>query len=268
MILMGTTTMMTLMMTRSRLALRECYCAFVHLFPFTKDLSSIGWLYLIFCGLCMILTITEMVILLRRKLPPLAFLIMNVLKSAFWTALFVLDFVSASHRLRLRLALVGIIIDVILILAFYIPLIHGALIYHRYRSGSIYRAVDTKRFSDTSETVEEFPSSFPQAYKSLTTIEVTHDIDIEAHATDVPTSMPRRLSYNHTRDTRFDSYKQARRSFSDPNVVMGMASPMRDPPTMERSRSSTLNIPIVVINDHDAEMERKGLHTNGRAELD
>jgi hypothetical protein len=263
-----------------------------------NDTSSIGYLYLVFCGLCLILTITEVVMILRRKLHPLAFVIMNVLKSALWTALFVLDFVVSSRQLYHRSAIVGRVIDVILMyvsflplnpphtalttylrLAFYIPLIHGSLIYHRYRTGSAYRAVDTKRFSDTSEVVEKSQSSSPQAYKSLANVEVVDDVDLEANTNDSPTEIepqtPRRLSYNHVRDTRFDSYKQTRRSFSDPNVVMGMGmgSPTAElgkgkGKETERSRSSTLNIPRVVINDHDAEMEERGLHSNGRAELD
>jgi hypothetical protein len=182
-------------------------------------------------------------------------------------------------------------------LAFYIPLIHGSLVYHRYRSGSIYHAVDIKRFSDKSEAIEQFSPTFPQAYKSLTTTEVrddveqfppsfpeayipltttevVDDVDLEANTSNTPTETqrPRRLSYNHVRDTRFDSYKQTRRSFSDPNVVREMGSPTAElgkgTPTTERSRSSTLNIPTVVINDHDAEMEERRLHSNGRAELD
>ncbi|PQE06001.1 hypothetical protein CJF30_00004924 [Rutstroemia sp. NJR-2017a BBW] len=171
----------------------------------TKASLAIGVLYLVFCGLCIILTITEVVMILRRKMQPLTFVIMNLSKSAFWTALFVLNFVVSSRQLYHRPAIVGIVIDVILILAFYIPLIHGSLIYHRYRSGSAYRAVDTKRFSDNPEVVEQSQPSSPQAYKSLANAEVVDDVDLEANTdnTDTPTEMetqtPRRLSYNHIR---------------------------------------------------------------------
>jgi len=47
------------------------------------------------CVLCLVLTITEIILLARHKLKPLTFIIMNVIKTGIWTALFVLDVISA-----------------------------------------------------------------------------------------------------------------------------------------------------------------------------
>lgn len=54
--------------------------------------DSIGWVYITFSALCLMLTITEIVFILRRQLMPLIFLAMNVFKSTCWTALFILGF--------------------------------------------------------------------------------------------------------------------------------------------------------------------------------
>ncbi|KAA8570155.1 hypothetical protein MFRU_005g02890 [Monilinia fructicola] len=221
---------------------------------------AIGWVYITFSALCLMLTITEIVFILRRQLMPLIFLAMNVFKSTCWTALFILGFWGRFCVSQKTLPnILSLVVNIILILAFYIPLAHGAIIFHRNRQASQYEPVNPKHASYNS-TSEPFPEAFPHAYKSFTTVEQTTDLE----ANNRTTGRPRRLSYNHKRDTRFDSYKQTRRSFSDPNVVGNMAANPTEPPFSVRSRSSTLNLPIpqVVIHDHDEVMEM-----NGRLEM-
>ncbi|ATZ51018.1 hypothetical protein BCIN_06g04670 [Botrytis cinerea B05.10] len=218
---------------------------------------SIGWVYIVFIGLCIILTITEIVLMLRHKLKPIVFLMMNIFKCASWTALFVVSLWNAFGVVKKTMpSIVSLVVDIILLLAFYIPLAHGSLIMHRNRQAGKYEPVNLKHNSFDS-TTESFPDAFPQAYKSLTNIEETTDLEANDHTT----GRPRRLSYNHTRDTRFDSYRQTRRSFSDPYIVERMvASPTQVSISTfsTRSRSSTLGLPIpqVVVHDHDEFMER------------
>lgn len=123
---------------------------------------------------------------------------------------------------------------------------------HRNLQAAKYEPVNLKHASYDS-TTEPFPDTFPQAYRNFTTIEETTDLEANDHTT----GRPRRLSYNHTRDTRFDSYKSARRSFSDPNVVESMVVSPTEASLPTRSRSSTLNLPIpqVVVHDHDEFLE-------------
>lgn len=71
--------------------------------------------YITLCVLCLVLTITEIILLARHKLRPLAFLVMNVIKTAIWTVLFVLDIVSAVTAGGRTTSAVGIIIDAILL---------------------------------------------------------------------------------------------------------------------------------------------------------
>ncbi|RAL66726.1 hypothetical protein DID88_007509 [Monilinia fructigena] len=193
---------------------------------------AIGWIYIIFSALCIILTITEIVSILRRKLRPLIFLITNVFKSTCWTALFILSFWDRFRVSQKTLPnILSLVVNIILLLAFYIPLAHGAIIFHHNRKVSQYEPVDPKHASYNSS--EPFPEAFPHAYKSFTTIEQTTDLE----ANDRTTGRPRRLSYNHKRDTRFDSYKQTRRSFSDSNVVGSVAANPTEAPFSVRSRS-------------------------------
>ncbi|KAB8298949.1 hypothetical protein EYC80_001099 [Monilinia laxa] len=195
---------------------------------------AIGWIYIIFSALCIILTITEIVSILRRKLRPLIFLTTNVFKSTCWTALFILGFWDRFRVSQKTLPnILSLVVNIILLLAFYIPLAHGAIIFHRNRKASKYEPVNPKHASYNS-TSEPVPEAFPHAYKSFTTIEQTTDLE----ANDRTTGRPRRLSYNHKRDTRFDSYKQTRRSFSDSNVVGSVAGKPTEAPFSVRSRSS------------------------------
>ncbi|KAI9640439.1 hypothetical protein NHQ30_011184 [Ciborinia camelliae] len=218
---------------------------------------AIGWVYIVFSGLCIILTVIEIVLMLRNKLTPLVFLIMNIFKSNCWTALFIISLWNAFDVVKKTVPIVvSLIIHIILLLAFYIPLAHGAMIIHGNLKAARYEPINPKHGIYNSST-EPFRDAFPPAYKSFTTIEATPDL--EAH--DETTGRPRRLSYNHIRDTRFDSYKQSRRSFSDPSVVGSMMTSSAEASPSTRSRSSTLNLPIplVVVQDHDefVEMSRR-----------
>ncbi|TGO15612.1 hypothetical protein BTUL_0038g00420 [Botrytis tulipae] len=196
-------------------------------------------------------------IALRHKLKPIVFLMMNIFKCASWTALFVVSLWNAFGVVKRTMpSVISLVVDIILLLAFYIPLAHGSLILHCNRKAAQYEPVNLKHNSFDS-TTESFPDAFPQAYKSLTNIEETTDLEANDHTT----GRPRRLSYNHTRDTRFDSYKQTRRSFSDPYIVERMIASPRQASISTfstRSRSSTLGLPIpqVVVHDHDEFMER------------
>ncbi|KAJ8067874.1 hypothetical protein OCU04_003461 [Sclerotinia nivalis] len=228
-----------------------------------KTSFGIGWFYIIFSGVYIILTITEIVLMLRHKLKPIVFLNMNVLKSTSWTVLFIVSCWNAFGLFKEMIpSFVGLIVHIILLLAFYIPLAHGSMIMRRNRKAAEYEPVNLKHVSYDS-TTEPSPDAFPQVYKAFTATEETTDLEANNHTT----GRPRRLSYNHTRDTRFDSYKQTRRSFSDPNVMQSMvvSPPGVDASTPStRNRSGTWNLPIprVVVNDYDAPLE-----TNGRYEL-
>jgi hypothetical protein len=76
------------------------------------------------------------------------------------------------------------------------------------------------------------PTEYPSQYKKFV-VEEQHD-GVESRP-----GRPRRLSYNHQRDTRFESYRQERRSFSDPS-------------TTERPMGS-LPVPGVYVQHHDGE---------------
>jgi len=45
---------------------------------------------------CLILTILEIIFLTRRKLTPLKFIIVSVIKSLIWTAVVIVDIVTAA----------------------------------------------------------------------------------------------------------------------------------------------------------------------------
>jgi len=62
-------------------------------------------------AICLVLTITEIVLLARHKLKPLTFIIMNVVKSAIWTVIFVFDIISAVDNSARTTSVFGIIIE-------------------------------------------------------------------------------------------------------------------------------------------------------------
>ncbi|KAG9230867.1 putative acyl-protein thioesterase 1 [Amylocarpus encephaloides] len=127
---------------------------------------------------------------------------MNGLKTVTWTVLFILDLISLSSsggRGRTSTA-GGILVDGVLLLAFWLPLIYGTIIFFRSRLG---------RYAPVNRPSTAIPmdTSYPQQYKEL--------IVEEGHpnpATSVDQS--RRICYNHQRDTRFESYRNERTSKS------------------------------------------------------
>ena len=95
-------------------------------------------------------------------------------------------------------------------LSFWIPLIYGSVIYHRSRKESrTYKPVEHPLSMPQDNIV---PTEYPSQYKHFVA-EEQHD-DVESRP-----GRPRRLSYNHQRDTRFESYRQERSSFSGKSVV-------------------------------------------------
>lgn len=67
------------------------------------------------CVICLILTFTEILLLARHKLRPLAFLIMNVVKTTVYTMLFILDIISAATAGGRTISVLGLIIDIIIL---------------------------------------------------------------------------------------------------------------------------------------------------------
>ncbi|QSZ32339.1 hypothetical protein DSL72_001913 [Monilinia vaccinii-corymbosi] len=211
---------------------------------------AIGFVNIIFSAWCIIATSAEIVFVLRRKMRPLVFLIVNIFKSSCWTALFILSF-WGEFRVSQRTMpnIISRVVDLILLLAFYIPLAHGAIVFHGSCKASEYEPVGSKHASFSSTTSEPFPADFPPAYKTFTTIEQTADLEANGRTA----GSPRRLRYNHVRDTRFDSYRRKRRSLSSPRIVGSgngdvVASPMEaslSGGSRSRSRSSGPQVPAV-----------------------
>ena len=81
-----------------------------------KDVIVPVWITL--CVICLVLTITEIILLARQKLRPLAFLFMNIIKAAIWTVLFTLDLISAITAGGRTASTVGIIIDSVILYVF------------------------------------------------------------------------------------------------------------------------------------------------------
>jgi hypothetical protein len=178
---------------------------------------------------------------------------MNAIKTGIWTVIFILDIVSAVNSSARTTSIIGLLIDVVLLyvlhfrgiiflaffltchsLSFWIPLIYGSVIYHRSRRTARYKPVEHPLSMPQSNIA---PTEYPSQYKKFVTEE--HHDDVESAP-----GRPRRLSYNHQRDTRFESYRQERTSFSDPGAVeraMG-SPPMGSPP-----------IPEVYVQHHDGD---------------
>jgi hypothetical protein len=82
----------------------------------TNRFNSVVGVYLGILSVCFLLTIAEIVQLARHKLKPLFFLITNVIKSAIWTALFLLDIIAAVRRTESRKYGAGVWIVSVLLL--------------------------------------------------------------------------------------------------------------------------------------------------------
>ena len=189
-----------------------------HVVHVATDLIVPVWITI--CVICLVLTITEIILLARQKLRPLAFLIMNVIKTAIWTTLFILDIVSAVTEGGRTVSVVGIIIDVILLyvspppssmhptnvlrrLSFWTPLIYSSVIYHRFRhEQKSYKPVDHPYSVPINTSYE---SQFPKAYA---TPETHSDLESNMGTTNVG-GRARGVSFNHERDTRYDTYRKS-----------------------------------------------------------
>jgi len=90
-------------------------------------------------------------------------------------------------------------------LSFWVPLIYGSVIYHRSRTNAKYKPVEHP-LSMPRDNIAS--TEYPSQYKKFVAEEPHGDVESAP-------GRPRRLSYNHQRDTRFESYRQERTSFSD-----------------------------------------------------
>lgn len=122
-------------------------------------------------------------------------------------------------------------------LGFWIPLIYGSVIYHRFRKEKTsYKPVDHPH-SNPIEVHTSYESQFPQprSYQP----EIHNDIESNSGA-----GRTRSVSFNHERDTRYDTYRKS--SFT-PEL-----------PIMETFESRSLvnggeGIPQVYVEHHDGE---------------
>lgn len=174
-----------------------------------------AWIGLI--GLCLILTVTEIILLFCHSLKPKTFIIMNSVKSAVWTAIFVFDIIDVIKQnsgmdagaIKAR-STVGIIIETVLLLCFLIPLIYGGIVFYRDRKGGVYNKVGHPYAVPTGNT------AYPSAYTPF-----VYDHDTEANRT----PGARRASYNHQKDTRFESYRRSYGGDSPQEKTVGANGP-------------------------------------------
>jgi hypothetical protein len=183
--------------------------------------------------ICLLLTVAEIVLLARHKLKPLTFLITNVIKSTIWVVLFILEIVSLttsrnSHTASaLAIIIEGALLCVLLAniklenanlgcrLCFWIPLVYGGIIYHRFRKNAkSYKPVDHPESNipdpyPVQHTEYPFPTQY-QSYAKPVAGEETNAIP------------GRPLSY-HQGQEGFEPYREHRRSVSDSgNRPMGV----------------------------------------------
>lgn len=76
---------------------------------------SVGPIWIALISVCLILTVTEIVLLARKKLKPLAFLITNALKSAIFLALFIIDIVSTVNSEEHTASAIALVIEAALL---------------------------------------------------------------------------------------------------------------------------------------------------------
>jgi len=117
-------------------------------------------------------------------------------------------------------------------LCFLIPLIYGSVILHRSRRDQkSYKPVD----HPYSNPVNDFgaPMAYPQQYKAFVEVQ-----DVEAAR--IPGA--RKLSYNHQKDTRFESYRRASNSYGESSILET---------TMI---SGSPDIPNIHVEHHDGEI--------------
>lgn len=84
-------------------------------FPNENVAYSVGPIYIALCAICLIITIAEIVLLVKRKLTQLKFLICNIIKSTIWTAMFIMDIIAyANANAGRRTTATGLGLDVII----------------------------------------------------------------------------------------------------------------------------------------------------------
>lgn len=173
-------------------------------------------IYIGVIGVCLILTITEIILLARHKLKPLAFLIMNIVKTAIMTVLFVFQIISYIYRGTYRNSAIGLGVSTLLLLSFWIPLIYGSVIYHRFRKEKkLYSVVQDPLSTiplDTAYPPVPYPQQpYNEPYESR--YKCVAAGDLESNTGDVG-ALGRRASYNHERDNRFEAFRQDRSAYS------------------------------------------------------
>ncbi|KAL2065740.1 hypothetical protein VTL71DRAFT_3410 [Oculimacula yallundae] len=207
----------------------------------------IGPVWIALIAACLILTITEIVLLARKKLKPLTFLITNILKSAFWGALFIIDIISAVNSSSSRTAsAVALLIEAALLLSFWLPLIYASIIYHRFRKGRQYKPVNnpntyggaagaqTQGTQFTQYSTAPIPAyPIPEPYKGYGQ-QSTNDLEAQQNQQQRQDAGGRRLSYNHQRDPRFEQYRR-----TSSGGDLGMAGGASPP------------VPSVLVQHHD-----------------
>lgn len=208
---------------------------------YKPKVMGIAGLWLGLLCFCFALTIIEIILLFMHRLKPMAFIIMNSLKSGIWVSIFVFDVIAVVQNANtvgqsnVRSS-VGLVIEAGLLLCFLIPLIYGAVVFHRSRKAAgAYKPVG----HPYSNPAGDFggPTAYPPQYKALVL-----ESDIEANR--IPGA--RRLSYNHQKDTRFESYRRASNSYGD-------ASPLE-----KTIISGSPDVPNIHVQNHDGEAFEMG----------
>jgi len=212
-----------------------------HVVHVATDILGPIWIALT-CS-CLILTITEIVLLVRRKLTPLTFLVMSVIKTTIWTVLLIVDVVGTVDGGARAPTALGIIVEGVLWLAFVGPLIYASVIYHRFRRDEkAYKSVDLSSSAYNPGLNSQYqPPTYGQQYAPRYNQPYTPELQSLRSGDDVEAHPGRRLSYNHERDTRFDVYKHERASYVDSG-------------SMERTLCSPTNgnaVPSVLVEHHD-----------------
>ncbi|RDW77602.1 hypothetical protein BP6252_05655 [Coleophoma cylindrospora] len=202
---------------------------------------------------CLGLTITEIVLLARYKLTPRFFLISNVIKSTILTAIFVYDIVTAvTHTSTRKTSAFGFIVDIALLLCFYIPLIYGARIFHRNKHA--YIPVEPVLTQDTSYVsgmgAVEMPGRqyghFASAAPGKRDLEAGSDFGGPIVSSDGREPFRGRiLSYNQEQDTTYNAY--APYAAATTPSTGGFSAGPTTPPTYRE-------VPEVIVHQEDGQV--------------
>ncbi|CAF9925657.1 MAG: hypothetical protein HETSPECPRED_005887 [Heterodermia speciosa] len=146
------------------------------------SLPIYDFVILVFCAICMILTVTEIVLFARSKLHSITYLTLQAVKTGVWAIVFILVLVIPSNSQSsigdstggVHLALGGLIQAIVTLLAFIGTLIYASVIFHRDRKGrfseshtrlpstTVATTTDIERASCfSSETGSQLPSYTP-----------------------------------------------------------------------------------------------------------